>query len=152
MSEPRTPGWIYVLASTSHSGIVKVGRTSRHTPGRMLEVDRSGYAAFGPWTEVWSRAVADCAHVETAAHRMLANRRVKLDRLPCRELFRVDSAEACRVVEAAAGSLIVTRRQLPPARGRVPMRRFRARRWGRPLAAIAMLPVLVWLIGVLLHS
>jgi hypothetical protein len=59
MSGPRTPGWIYVLASQSHPGIVKIGRTSRHTPGRMIEVDRSAYAAFGPWTEVWSRAVAD---------------------------------------------------------------------------------------------
>jgi hypothetical protein len=58
MSGARTPGWIYVLASQSHSGIVKIGRTSRHTPGRMIEVDRSAYAAFGPWTEVWSRAVA----------------------------------------------------------------------------------------------
>jgi T5orf172 domain len=107
MSGLRTPGWIYVLASQAHPGIVKIGRTSRRTPGRMIEVDRSAYAAFGPWTEVWSRAVADCAHVEAAAHRMLANRRVKLNRLVCKELFRVDSAEACRVVEAAAGSLIV---------------------------------------------
>ena len=133
MSEPRIPGWIYVLASQSHPGIVKIGRTSRHTPGRMIEVDRSAYAAFGPWTEVWSRAVADCAHVEAAAHRMLANRRVKLNRLVCRELFRVDSAEACRVVEAAAGSLIVARQPLP-----VPMRRPAARfrrAQGTPAAA-----------------
>jgi hypothetical protein len=154
MSGPRTPGWIYVLASQSHPGIVKIGRTSRHTPGRMVEVDRSAYAAFGPWTEVWSRAVADCAHVEAAAHRMLANRRVKLNRLVCRELFRVDSAEACRVVEAAAGSLIVARRPLP-----LPIRR-PAARFTRPkgrlprraVAAIVMLPVMVWLIGLFLHA
>jgi T5orf172 domain len=154
MSEPRTPGWIYVLASQSHPCIVKIGRTSRHTPGRMIEVDRSAYAAFGPWTEVWSRAVADCAHVEEAAHRMLANRRVKLNRLPCRELFRVDSAEACRVVEAAVGSLIVARWPLP-----VPMQRSAAR-FTRPkrrlprraVAAIVMLPVMVWLIGLLLRA
>jgi hypothetical protein len=147
-SRARSPGWIYVLASQSHPGIVKIGRTSRHTPGRMIEVDRSEYAAFGPWTEIWSRAVADCSHVEAAAHRMLANRRVKLNRLVCRELFRVDSAEACRVVEAAAGSLIVARRALPlsvgrrPGRGRLPR---------RALAAIVMLPVMVWLIRALLH-
>ena len=103
MTEPRTPGWIYILASTPHPGIVKIGRTSRHTPGRMQEIERDdAYATFGPWTEVWSRAVADCTHVEAAAHRMLANRRVKLGRLACRELFRVDSTEARRVVEAAA--------------------------------------------------
>jgi hypothetical protein len=145
MSGPRTPGWIYVLASQSHPGIVKIGRTSRHTPGRMIEVDRSDYAAFGRWTEVWSRAVADCVHVETATHRMLANRRVRLNRLPCQELFRVDNAEACRVVEAAAGSLIVARR--PVAR----LRRGRGRLPRRAVAAIVMLPVMVWLIGILLH-
>jgi hypothetical protein len=55
---------------------------------------------------------------------MLANRRVKLNRLVCKELFRVDSTEACRVVEAAAGSLIVARRRLPvPVR--LPVARFR---------------------------
>jgi hypothetical protein len=153
MSGPRTPGWIYVLASQSHPGIVKIGRTSRHTPGRVIEVDRSAYAAFGPWTEVWSRAVADCVHVETATHRMLANRRVRLNRLPCQELFRVDSAEACRVVEAAAGSLIVARRPLPVSLRRPAawFRRGRGRLPRRALAAIVMLPVMVWLIGMLLH-
>ena len=160
MSGPRTPGWIYVLASQSHPGIVKIGRTSKHTAGRVIEVDRSKYAAFGPWTEVWSRAVADCVHVETATHRMLANRRVRLNRLVCKELFRVDSAQACRVVEAAAGSLIVARRSLPVSL-RQPVARFRrgdrAREGGRgrlprrALAAIVMLPVMVWLIGMLLH-
>ena len=154
MSGPRTPGWIYVLASQSHPGIVKIGRTSRHTPGRMIEIDRSEYAAFGPWTEVWSRAVANCAHVEAAAHRMLANRRVKLNQLVCRELFRVDSAEACRVVEAAAGSLIVAPRPFPaPMRQPVArVRRARGRLPRRALAAIVMLPVMVWLIGLLLHA
>jgi hypothetical protein len=155
-SRARSPGWIYVLASQSHPGIVKIGRTSRHTPGRMIEVDRSAYATFGPWTEVWSRAVADCVRVETATHRMLANRRVRLNRLVCQELFRVDSTEACRVVEAAAGSLIVARRPLPVSL-RQPVARFRQGDRGRgrlprrALAAIVILPVMVWLIGMLLH-
>ena len=151
MSEPRTPGWIYVLASQSHPGIVKIGRTSRHTAGRMIEINQSDYAAFGPWTEVWSRAVADCVHVETAAHRMLANRRVRLNRLVCKELFRVDSAEACRVVEAAAGSLIVGRRSLPVPRRPVRFKRGRGRLPRRAVTAVVMLPVLVWLAGMLLH-
>jgi hypothetical protein len=156
MTAPRTPGWIYVLASTSHPGVVKVGRTSKHTPGRMQEIELdANYAAFGPWSEVWSRAVADCAHVETAAHRMLANRRVKLDRLPCRELFRVDETEACRVVEAAAGSLIVARMPLPRAGRRLPVRVFRrggGRRWsGRAMATIAAVPFLLWVMAVLLR-
>jgi hypothetical protein len=118
----------------------------------MIEVDRSEYTAFGPWTEVWSRAVADCAHVEAAAHRMLANRRVKLNRLVCRELFRVDSAEACRVVEAAAGSLIVARRPLPIRRPAARFTRPKRRLPRRAVAAIVMLPVMVWLIGLLLRA
>jgi hypothetical protein len=156
MSGPRTPGWIYVLASTSHPGIVKIGRTSRHAPGRMREVERNdAYSAFGPWTEVWSRAVADCAHVETATHRMLANRRVKLGRLPCRELFRIDSAEACQVIEAAAASLIVARRPLPMPPRRWSARAFRKNRrgvrWGRSLATVAVLPFLAWVLVELLR-
>ena len=153
-SRARSPGWIYVLASQSHPGIVKIGRTSRHTPGRMSEVDRSAYAAFGPWTEVWSRAVADCVHVETATHRMLANRRVRLNRLPCQELFRIDSAEACRVVEAASGSLIVACRSLPVSMRR-PAARFRRARGRLPrraVTALVMLPAMVWLIGMLLQA
>ena len=86
---------------------------------------------------------------------------VKLNRLVCKELFRVDGAEACRVVEAAAGSLIVARRPLP-ALMRQPIARFRrggrARAGGRghlprrALATIVMLPVMLWLIGLLLHA
>jgi hypothetical protein len=58
MSGPRTPGWIYVLASQSHPGIVKIGRTSRHTPGRMIEVDRSECLRVqrGPATPAATRA------------------------------------------------------------------------------------------------
>jgi hypothetical protein len=155
MTDPRTPGWIYILASRSHPGIVKIGRTSRHTPGRMQEIERdNAYAAFGPWTEVWSHAVADCTHVETAAHRMLANRRVKLGRLACRELFRVDSTEARRVVEAAAGSLIVARRPMPAPPRRLPARAFRKGRgcrWGRPLVMVAATPLLFWVLLELLR-
>jgi hypothetical protein len=151
VTEPRTPGWIYVLASASHPGIVKIGRTSRHTQGRTAEIDRSdAYAAFAPWTEVWSQAVADCVYVETASHRMLRNRRVKLGRLPCRELFRVDPHEARQVVEAAAGSLIVARRPLPRLAGPRALR-FRPRRkraWGQAVAAV----VLVLVLAVLLQS
>jgi hypothetical protein len=84
----------------------------------------------------------------------LANRRVKLNRLVCKELFRVDSAEACRVVEAAAGSLIVARRPLPVPmrRSAARFRRARGRLPRRAVAAIVMLPVMVWLIGMLLHA
>ena len=145
------PGWVYVLASASHPGVVKVGRTTRTTDGRARELDRSpAYAEFGPWSTVLSCPVSDSGHVETAAHRMLANRRMRLGRSPCRELFRVDAAEACRVVEAAAASLRGRLALAPPRlrRAATPRRRWawRSRRWGRALAASAVCLTLAWLL------
>ncbi len=145
------PGWVYVMASASHAEVVKVGRTTRTTDGRARELNRSpAYAEFGPWSTVMSYPVSDSGHVETAAHRMLANRRIRLGRSPCRELFRVDAAEACRVVEAAAGSL---RRRLvlapPNPRQTVAPRRRRAwpsHCWGRALAVSAVCLSLAWLL------
>lgn len=145
------PGWVYVLASVSHPGVVKVGRTTRTTDDRARELDRSpAYAEFGPWSEVMSFPVADSGRVETAAHRMLANRRLHLGRSPCHELFRVDAAQACRVVEAAAGSLKGRLVIAPPRPRRAPAaRRRRAwplRRWGRALAVSAVCLALAWLL------
>ena len=150
---PTVPGWVYVLASQSKPGIVKIGRTTRNAIGRARELERSeGYAAFGPWTEAWSCAVSDSGHVETAAHRMLAHHRIRLGRVQCRELFWVDLEEACRVVEAAAGSLRgrIVMTQPRPRRFR-PSKRLRfgsriTRRLTRALAALAFCLTLVWLL------
>lgn len=146
VAQATTPGWVYVLASTSHPGVVKVGRTGRNALGRARELDRSeGYATFGPWQEVWSRAVSDSGHVETAAHRMLAHRRLRIGRSTFRELFRVDAGEACRVVEAAAGSL-----RRPPSPRRVT--RFavphvwRSRRRARFMVVLVVCLVLAWML------
>ncbi|HME26494.1 MAG TPA: hypothetical protein VKI44_35075 [Acetobacteraceae bacterium] len=67
-----------------------------------------------------------------------------------RELFRTDVATAKAAIESAS----CRKMPAPVFRQRYPkrtFRRFRARRRGCLLAAIVMLPVLVWLIGVLLH-
>ncbi len=145
------PGWVYVMASASQPGVVKVGRTTRTADGRARELDRSpAYAEFGPWSTVMSYPVSDSGRVETAAHRMLANRRLRLGRSPCRELFRVDAAEACRVVEAAAGSLKGRLVIAPPKPRRAPAARRRwawpSRRWGRALAVSAVCLALAWLL------
>ena len=146
MSSSTTPGWVYILASASHPWVVKVGRTARHIQGRAREIDRSeGYAAFSPWTEIWSRPVPDCVHVETIAHRMLANRRVRLGRAPCRELFRVEAEVACRVVEAAAGFITSCPTALPHSL-RVTRLHHRRRSWWRLLAAAAVCLALIWLL------
>lgn len=164
MGQPRDmqPGWVYVMASGSQPGVVKVGRTTRTADGRARELDRApAYAEFGPWSAVMSCPVSDSWHVETAAHRMLANRRVRLGRSPCRELFRVDAAEACRVVEAAAGSLRGRLVIVPSKPRRAPAARRRwgrpSRRWGRALAVSVVCLTLAWflepeLVGGLLRA
>lgn len=136
---PTIPGCVYVLASGSHPGIVKVGRTSRSAYSRALELDVApGYAAFAPWREVWSEVVSDTGYVEGAAHRMLAHHRIRFDRIACRELFRVEPAEARRVVSAAAQSL----RGRPRA---VPARRERAGvLWRRAIGRLAWMALLLW--------
>jgi hypothetical protein len=54
MSGPRTPGWIYVLASQSHPGIVKIGRTSQNrdvtTTMRMMTATARTVIAWPIWT------------------------------------------------------------------------------------------------------
>ena len=84
---------------------------------------------------------------------MLAHHRIRLDRVQCRELFRVDPGEACRVVEAAAGSLrgrVVLAQ--PRQRRCKPARRLRfgkhiTRRLTRSVAALAFCLTIVWLLG-----
>lgn len=100
-----TPGRVYVVASRSHPGIVKIGRTSQHPSVRREQLDAAyGYRSFGPWDPVWSTPVADSCHVEAAAHRLLAHRRVRLKWLQCREMFRATPDEACRAVQSACQS------------------------------------------------
>lgn len=140
-----TQGWVYVLASRSKPGIVKIGRTTRAPSERVRQLDVTrGYASFGPWDEVWSIPVLDCPHVEAAAHRRLAHRRVRLRYLQCRELFRVSPDEACRVVRDAA----CTRRpRFAPRRG--PWRRRQPT--GRFMNAAVSLAIGLGLLWALAH-
>lgn len=144
---PTTPGWVYVLAS-SRPGVVKIGHSTRNAGARARELGGSeGYAQFGPFREIMARPVADCTHVEAAAHRMLAHRRVRVGRTPMRELFQVDAGEACRVVEAAAASIRGRPAAAPPRRrkrrGRL---RLSAQAWRAVLGGIILLAAL-WHFG-----
>lgn len=79
-------------------GLVKIGLTNRNPHARAAELTRAtGVPA--PFVIAWCRAVSDCAGVESAVHRMLADKRVS-DR---REFFRCDVTTARQVIEAAAG-------------------------------------------------
>ncbi len=150
--KPTTPGWVYVLES-SRPGVVKIGLSTRSAEARARELDRcADYAAYGPFREVWSRAVPDCPAVEAAAHRMLAHKRVQVGGSPCRELFRVDTAEACRVLAAVADS----RRGRHAAPSRRPTRPAGSWRSGRRslratmrgVAGLVAASVLAWLVFV----
>ena len=93
-----SPGWVYILTNPAMPGLVKIGLTTRNPSARSAELT----AATGvplPFVIAWSRAVSDCAYVESAVHRMLDDRRVSGKR----EFFRCNVATARQVIEAAAG-------------------------------------------------
>ncbi|TCZ61139.1 GIY-YIG nuclease family protein [Roseicella aquatilis] len=102
--EPR-PGTVYLLVSCRHAGVVKIGHTGRLTADRTRELEAApGYRGFAPFTLVETWAAPDARALETAAHRRLRARRVRL-RVGARELFRVTPEAAVRAVEAAAADL-----------------------------------------------
>lgn len=147
---PTLAGWVYILASPHGGGIVKIGRTTRNGPDRAAEINRApGYRSLRPWREVWCKPVADCVRVETAAHRMLSHRRIKIDDLACNELFCVELEGAVAVVEAAAASVAAgggatrttrtsTRSAYRPARQRRVARMVRCFALGAALAGFAV--------------
>lgn len=98
---PSKPGWVYILTNEAMPGLVKIGLTTRNPKERAAELSGASGVPL-PFAVAWSRAVSDCAFVETAVHRMLDDRRVNGKR----ESFRVDIATARQVIEAAAGSML----------------------------------------------
>lgn len=109
------PGWVYILSNPAMPGLLKIGFTSRDPSTRMQELT----AATGvpvPFELVWCRAVSDCAGVELAVHRMLADRRAHYRR----EFFRVDAGTARQVIEAAAGARLGKHYRMRRARSRAP--------------------------------
>ncbi len=121
-------GWVYVLTNPAMPGLVKIGLTSRDPQARAAELTQaSGVPA--PFALAWCRGVADCAAVEAAVHRMLADRRVS----GRREFFRCTAKAARQVIETAAGAKLE-----PPCR---------PKRTRRERAAARNEPSLLFLIG-----
>ena len=90
------PGWVYVLTCPTFPGCCKIGGTGRTATHRAAELVAE-YESGQPFSIVERVPVSDWPAVEASAHRMLSDRRV-----PRSELFRCQSAEAVKVVRAAA--------------------------------------------------
>ncbi len=139
---PTTPGWVYILTNPAMPGLVKIGMTGRTPSQRIAELTRAT-GIPSPFELAWSAPVSDCAHVEAAVHRMLADRRVSAGR----EFFRADAALARRAIEATAGSLLGRTARLPPASPPVrPSTRRRRKR--RRIEAIVVAVAIALIIGV----
>ena len=102
------PGWVYILTNPhpAMKGIVKIGMTSRCPEHRAAEL-ASGSGLPTAFVVAWCAPVSDCRFVETAVHRMLANKRIRKRR----EFFRVDVETARSTIIAASGSLVNARRE-----------------------------------------
>lgn len=163
MSSRIEPGWIYVLTNSSMPGIVKIGRTARSPKERAAELGSSGGSGLPtPFCVAWCGPVSDSLYVEQAVHRMLEDKRLSKSR----EFFTVDVETARRTIEAVAGSLLNRRSVMsypiassgaswrtllsglrPFPRGREKSRRrYRARRFPRRIASLALLVIVTLVI------
>jgi hypothetical protein len=140
---PAIPGWVYILTNPAMPGLVKIGMTGRTPSQRIAELTRAT-GVPSPFEVVWSAPVSDCAWVEAAVHRLLADRRVSAGR----EFFRADVALARKTVEAAAGSLLG--RPAPLPRPPSPRLRRKSRRHGHAIESlvIALAVAAIIVIGV----
>jgi hypothetical protein len=151
MSGGDRAGFVYILSHVAWQriGLVKLGMTARDPSKRAAEICSSS-GLIAPARVEFCLWVEDRRAVEQAVHAALGRHRVR----GRRELFRTDVATARAAIESAScRKAPINLGPIPPLqqRRRSPARLFRVRRWVRPLAAIAMLPVLVWLLGALLH-
>lgn len=88
------PGVVYILRNSAYrETIVKVGRTSRSSELRALELSRpTGIAT--PFEVLYEEAVADCERAERIVHGRLSKWRVN----ESREFFNVPLKDAVRAV------------------------------------------------------
>src|SRR5271165_7516487 len=134
-------GWCYVMVHPARAkiGMVKIGMAGRDPAKRAAEICSSS-GLIAPARVEFCLWVEDRRAVEQAVKDALGRHRVR----GRRELFRTDVATARAAIESAS----CRKMPAPVFRQRYPkrtFRRFRARRRGCLLAAIVMLPVLVWL-------
>lgn len=120
--ETATPGWVYVLTSPALPGIVKVGMTARDPELRAEEIAEPHGLTFEVAYKV---PCADCKVAENRAHKMLMRSRAYGADLRemlnvsflegVTEFFRVDTATAIAVVDAAVDSILLPARVSPEA-------------------------------------
>jgi hypothetical protein len=92
-------GWIYILANSSMSGILKIGRTDR-TPSERADELSAATGVPTPFLIVWEEETGDSAAAEAEIHRLLADHRINLGR----EFFKIDTKSAIQIVTRACSS------------------------------------------------
>lgn len=146
-------GWCYVMVHPAWTkiGMVKVGMTARDPSRRAAEICSSS-GLIAPAQVAFCLWVEDRRAVELAVKDALGGNRVR----GRRELFRTDVATARAAIESAScrkSPVVIRHRPFRSRSSARPSRRGRIIwwRWRRPLAAIVSIPLLIWLIGALLH-
>ncbi|BCW42793.1 hypothetical protein StoSoilB3_43280 (plasmid) [Arthrobacter sp. StoSoilB3] len=91
------PGFVYVVLQQEQSDFLKIGMTYQSMSQRLDSLDSTSSPV--PPTALWYEYVTDPKAVESEAHRLLAEHRVRLGR----EWFRLAPAVAIKVVAAVAG-------------------------------------------------
>jgi hypothetical protein len=88
-------GWVYVLVNSSTPGMAKVGRTTRASAERALELSNATGVAT-PFVVAFDQAFADCSEAERLIHAELDRRGLRV--APNREFFRGAPSEIIRVI------------------------------------------------------
>ena len=90
----RATEYVYVLVNKSMPGMVKIGMTTDTPIKRARDINRATGVPT-PWVPVWSLKCYASRILEQRVHEYLGNYRVADNR----EMFRVDSVTAQRVIE-----------------------------------------------------
>jgi hypothetical protein len=88
-------GWLYVLSEREHPRRLKVGYTDGPVEERVRAIN-SATGVLVPYGVRLLWAVHNARAVETVAHRLLADHRIRADR----EFFDLDHRDAARIIQA----------------------------------------------------
>jgi hypothetical protein len=90
-------GYIYVLASSAHKELVKIGKTSRSPQDRANELSASTGVPV-PFIVVWEELVGDIDACERLVHLALENLGVRPS--SSREFFQITPTQAVKLIQS----------------------------------------------------